>query len=173
MQKNCYQIHSKKNKIELSLVYANDDKQIATRIKKQIDQISNIKIKLIKTSNVENYISKNNFDLALTTYVPVANNGFEVLNYIAKNHGYNYGHYNSVEYNTLLKIAKEGDTDQSRLFSCLAAERIAIDAMAIIPLIQKNSSYFMSTDLQTMGADTILHYTTYVPQLYKYAMIKR
>lgn len=162
-----------KNKIELSLVYANDDKQIATLIKKQIDQISNIKIKLIKTSNVENYISKNNFDLALTTYAPVANNGFEVLNYIAENHGYNYGHYNSVEYNTLLNIAKEGNTDQSRLFSCLAAERIAIDDMAIIPLIQKNSSYLMSTDLQTMGADTVLHYTTYVPQLYKYAMIKR
>ena len=161
----------KKNKITLELVYSNNS-QIAHYLKKSIDKTKLLKIRLKKVSDIDEYLKTHDFALALTSFKPSVNNSVEFLNYLKDGFGYNYGHYYNKQFDSLVSLHDTGFDEDERFYITIAAENQAVEDMALIPLVQTQNFYLMSTKIQTMGDNSIGHYTTFVPDNFTYTIIK-
>ena len=161
----------KKNKITLELVYSNNS-QIAHYLKKSIDKTKLLNIRLKKVSDIDEYLKTHDFALALTSFKPSVNNSVEFLNYLKDGFGYNYGHYYNKQFDSLVSLHDTGFDEDERFYITIAAENQAVEDMALIPLVQTQNFYLMSTKIQTMGDNSIGHYTTFVPDNFTYTIIK-
>lgn len=162
----------KKKRVKLELVYNDDDIKIADYLKKSIDKTKIISIKLKKVKNVDEYLKIHDFALALTSFKPTVNNSIEFLNYLKDGFGYNYGHYFNKQFDSLVSLHETGYDEDDRFYIAIAAENQAVEDVALIPLVQSQNFYLMSTKIQTMGDNSIGHYTTFVPDNFTYTIIK-
>lgn len=161
----------KRTKINLELVYS-DNSQIAHYLKKSIDKTKLIKIKLKQVNNVDEYLETHDFALALTSFKPTVNNSIEFLNYLKDGFGHNYGHYSNKQFDSLVSLYDTGFDEDDRFYITIAAENQAVEDMALIPIVQIKNLFLISTKIQTMGDNSIGHYTTFVPDNFTYTIIK-
>ncbi|MFC6165536.1 peptide ABC transporter substrate-binding protein [Lactiplantibacillus dongliensis] len=162
-------------KLTVRLLTSNDEpnKPISQYFKGQLEKnlsgltidIANIPAKVASTR-----AQQGNFDLYLSGWGADFNDPISHLAIMTAGSGYNYGKYNSSQYNTLVKKAQNQDANnpQARWQDMLQAERVIMQDQGITPLYQTVYSF-----LQNPKAKGIIHNTAGTQWNYKYAYMAK
>ncbi len=162
-------------KLTLRLLTSNDEpnKAISQYFKGQLEKIlpgltidlSNIPSKVASTR-----AQQGNFDLYLSGWGADFNDPISHLQIMTTGSGYNYGKYNSKQYNQLVKNAQNKDANNTtaRWQDMLKAERVLMQDQGITPLYQTVYSF-----LQNPKVKGVIHNTAGTQWNYKYAYIAK
>ncbi|ETY75131.1 peptide ABC transporter substrate-binding protein [Lactiplantibacillus fabifermentans] len=162
-------------KLTLTMLTSNDEpnKAISQYFKGALEK--NLSGLTIDLSNIPSKVAQSraqngNFDLYLSGWGADFNDPISHLQILTKSSGYNYGKYNSSEYDALVKKAQNQDANkpEARWQDMLKAERVLMQDQGVTPLYQTVYSY-----LQNPKAKGIIHNTAGTQWNYKYAYIAK
>ena len=159
--------------ITVDLLYGTDESPMDTfaeYLQGSFTKLKGLKVNMVATvkkDRIYNREASGNFQIACTRWAPDYADPTTFLNVLASSNSNNYGKWENVQYNSLLKQAQNETDVNKRWNELLEAEKVMMDDMPNIPVIQTGTAA-----LQAKNVKGLVHNTVSTPYVFKYVTLK-
>jgi len=159
--------------ITVDLLYGTDESPMDTfaeYLQGSFTKLKGLKVNMVATvkkDRIYNREASGNFQIACTRWAPDYADPTTFLNVLASSNSNNYGKWENVQYNSLLKQAQNETDVNKRWNELLEAEKVMMDDMPNIPVVQTGTAA-----LQAKNVKGLVHNTVSTPYVFKYVTLK-
>ena len=159
--------------ITVDLLYGTDESPMDTfaeYLQGSFTKLKGLKVNMVATvkkDRIYNREASGNFQIACTRWAPDYADPTTFLNVLASSNSNNYGKWENVQYNSLLKQAQNETDVTKRWNELLEAEKVMMDDMPNIPVVQTGTAA-----LQAKNVKGLVHNTVSTPYVFKYVTLK-
>ena len=159
--------------ITVDLLYGTDEfpmDTFAEYLQGSFTKLKGLKVNMVATvkkDRIYNREASGNFQIACTRWAPDYADPTTFLNVLASSNSNNYGKWENVQYNSLLKQAQNETDVNKRWNELLEAEKVMMDDMPNIPVVQTGTAA-----LQAKNVKGLVHNTVSTPYVFKYVTLK-
>ncbi len=132
--------------ITLTLLYGTDEspmEQEATYLQNAFTQLDGLNIEMVATTKkdrLNNKMPNGEYSVALTRWGPDYADATTYLNLLISTNTARSGHYANAEYDAMMESVQTESDVATRFDEMVAAEKIAMDDIAVIPVFEKGSA---------------------------------
>lgn len=148
----------------LTFTVLGDDDDLAKKVNEYIQSQlqTNLKGAHVKVQNINkksriDRMKQGKFDLVQTGWTADYQDATSFLNLFTKDSAYNFGKYNSEEYDKLMQDAKSQDGDV-RWNTLVKANKLLLEDQAVVPLYQPVTATMQNPDVKGLVYNTISEY---------------
>ena len=158
--------------ITVDLLYGTDESPMDTfaeYLQGSFTKLKGLKVNMVATvkkDRIYNREASGNFQIACTRWAPDYADPTTFLNVLASSNSNNYGKWENVQYNSLLKQAQNETDVNKRWNELLEAEKVMMDDMPNIPVVQTGTAA-----LQAKNVKGLVHNTVSTPYVFKYVTL--
>ena len=137
--------------ITVDLLYGTDESPMDTfaeYLQGSFTKLKGLKVNMVATvkkDRIYNREASGNFQIACTRWAPDYADPTTFLNILASSNSNNYGKWENAQYNSLLKQAQNETDVNKRWNELLEAEKVMMDDMPNIPVVQTGTGYRLRT----------------------------
>ena len=162
-----------KTSIKLRLLYGTDESpmdQLATYLQNAFAKLNGIEIEMVATTKNDRIYNKQKggeFDIACTRWGPDYGDPTTYLNLLLSDNSNNYGKYLNTAYDEAMDKVQNENDESARWQNMLAAEKVAMEDLAYIPVFEKGTAALMGTNVKNL-----VHRPVGVPYTFNYVELK-